>query len=135
MDKIGTVVGLRAQDCPGGGWTGQDRGQERLTVADCLEHGVCGCIYGDAVKLLEACVCKEIYGKGLMAHHPAAFINAIAEEGTKSEAIEWLQRTWNENCELRAALRNAIEEIERLRARVAVLDRCQDRLDCLCRGE
>jgi len=34
-------------------------------------------------------------------HHPAAFINAIAEEGTKAEAVEWLQRQWNENCELR----------------------------------
>jgi hypothetical protein len=41
-----------------------------------------------------------------MAHHPAAFINAIAEEGTKAEAVEWLQKTWNENCELRAALRH-----------------------------
>lgn len=37
-------------------------------------------------------------------HVPAAFINAIAEEGTKAEAIEWLQKTWNENCELRAQL-------------------------------
>lgn len=27
---------------------------------------------------------------------PAAFINAIAEEGTKDEAVEWLQKTWNE---------------------------------------
>ena len=33
-------------------------------------------------------------------HVPAAFINAIAEEGTKAEAIEWLQKTWNERCEL-----------------------------------
>ena len=38
-------------------------------------------------------------------HHPAAFINAIAEEGTKEEAIEWLQKTWNELCEVREALR------------------------------
>jgi hypothetical protein len=28
-------------------------------------------------------------------HVPAAFINAIAEEGTKAEAIEYLQKTWN----------------------------------------
>lgn len=33
---------------------------------------------------------------------PAAFINAIAEEGTKAEAVEWLQRTWNECYALRA---------------------------------
>lgn len=32
-------------------------------------------------------------------HHPASFINAIAEEGTKAEAIEWLQKIWNELCE------------------------------------
>lgn len=31
----------------------------------------------------------------------AAFINAIAEEGTKAEAIEWLQNVWDENCEMR----------------------------------
>lgn len=37
------------------------------------------------------------------ARHPAAFINAIADEGTKSEAVEWLQRTWDELCDLRAA--------------------------------
>jgi hypothetical protein len=34
-------------------------------------------------------------------HVPAAFINVIAEEGTKAEAIYWLQRTWNELCYLR----------------------------------
>lgn len=36
-------------------------------------------------------------------HVPAAFINAIAEEGTKEEAIAWLQKVWNENCQLRRA--------------------------------
>jgi hypothetical protein len=45
-----------------------------------------------------------------MSHHTAAFINALAEEGTKAEAIEWLQKTWNENCELRE--RVAILEAE-----------------------
>lgn len=30
------------------------------------------------------------------AKHPAAFINNIADEGTKAEAIEWLQKTWDE---------------------------------------
>lgn len=34
-----------------------------------------------------------------MPHYPAAFINAIAEEGTKLEAVEWLQKIWNELCE------------------------------------
>lgn len=37
-------------------------------------------------------------------HVSAAFINAIAEEGTKTEAVEWLQKTWNENCALRAEI-------------------------------
>lgn len=37
-------------------------------------------------------------------HVPAAFINAIAEEGTKDEAIHYLQKQWNENCHLRAQL-------------------------------
>jgi hypothetical protein len=35
-------------------------------------------------------------------HVPAAYINAIADEGTKAEAIEWLQKTWNELCWVRA---------------------------------
>lgn len=33
----------------------------------------------------------------------AAFINAIAEEGTKAEAVEWLQKTWDELCAVREA--------------------------------
>lgn len=37
-------------------------------------------------------------------HVHAAFINSIAEDGTKAEAIEWLQRQWDENCRLRAAV-------------------------------
>ena len=48
-------------------------------------------------------------------HHPAAFINAIAEEGTKAEAVEWLQRQWNENCELRklnAEMLDALRDAE-----------------------
>lgn len=31
----------------------------------------------------------------------AAFINAISEEGTKEEAVRFLQKQWNENCFLR----------------------------------
>lgn len=47
-------------------------------------------------------------------HVPAAFINAIAEEGTKAEAVEWLQKTWNELCAVRAELRAAKAKIEGL---------------------
>lgn len=51
-------------------------------------------------------------------HYPAAFINSIAEEGTKDEAVGWLQRIWNERCtlELEAAdLRSCIKDLrERL---------------------
>ena len=34
----------------------------------------------------------------------AAFINALAEECTKKEAIHFLQKQWDDNCRLRAAL-------------------------------
>jgi hypothetical protein len=50
------------------------------------------------------------------AHYPAAFIDALAEKGTKEEAVEWLQKKWDENCELRnenerlrTALRTVVE--------------------------
>lgn len=49
---------------------------------------------------------------GPTPRYPAAFINAIAEEGTKAEAVEWLQRTWNEFCEAkqdRAELMQALK--------------------------
>lgn len=39
------------------------------------------------------------------AHHPAAFINAIADEGTKAEAVQYLQKTWNELCEARKTIK------------------------------
>jgi hypothetical protein len=45
-------------------------------------------------------------------HVPAAFINAIAEEGTKAEAITWLQKQWNETCALRKALRELMKYVE-----------------------
>ncbi len=35
----------------------------------------------------------------------AAFINAIREEGTKTEACDYLQKQWNETCALRTALK------------------------------
>lgn len=37
-------------------------------------------------------------------HVPAAFINVIADEGTKNEAVHYLQEQWNETCWLRARL-------------------------------
>lgn len=43
-------------------------------------------------------------------HVPAAFINALAEEGTKDEAIFWLQKKWNERCYLKAR----VDELERV---------------------
>lgn len=39
-----------------------------------------------------------------MAKYNAAFINNIAEEGNKIEAIEYLQRTWDDLQNLRIAL-------------------------------
>jgi hypothetical protein len=48
---------------------------------------------------------------------PAAFINAVAEEGTLDEAVSWLQKLWNENC----ALRGALEEIATSRVMAADL--------------
>ena len=38
-------------------------------------------------------------------HVPSAFINAIAEEGTKAEAVEYLQKQWNETCALRTEVK------------------------------
>lgn len=51
-DAQSTIVGLKAQCCPGGGFNGMPKDAEP-TVALCLDHGVCGCIYGDAVKEIE----------------------------------------------------------------------------------
>lgn len=36
--------------------------------------------------------------------HPAAFINVIAEEGTKDDAVYHLQDTWNKLMNLQLAL-------------------------------
>jgi len=46
---------------------------------------------------------------------PAAFINAIAEEGTKAEAVEWLQKIWDERCQLQRELTEARADAERYR--------------------
>lgn len=42
------------------------------------------------------------------AKHPAAFINVIADEGDKAEALEWLQRTWDELQDLRKDMDKAL---------------------------
>ena len=52
---------------------------------------------------------------GKAPHAQAAFINAIADEGTKDEAVQFLQETWNELCEAR-------DEITALRARLAEVE-------------
>lgn len=53
-DAQSTTVGLKAQECPAGGWNGMPAELEgKATVADCLADGSCGCIYGDAVKHIE----------------------------------------------------------------------------------
>jgi len=44
---------------------------------------------------------------------PAAFINAIAEEGTKDEAVTWLQKQWDETCALRKAGQALIDDVRR----------------------
>lgn len=49
-----------------------------------------------------------------MAKHPAAFINAIAEEGTKAEAIKYLQETWDERCEYKRMAEQHMREIANL---------------------
>lgn len=53
-------------------------------------------------------------GSWAAPHSSAAFINAIAEEGTKAEAIEWLQRTWNERCALTSHLATLTAERDAL---------------------
>lgn len=59
--------------------------------------------------------------KSVAPHVQASFINAIAEEGTKQEAVEWLQRIWNELCQAEANLRKAQEENAMLEAMNAAL--------------
>lgn len=61
-------------------------------------------------------------------HVNAAFINAIAEEGTKADAIKYLQDEWNENValyaharELRQVASTALEEVKGLREEVGRL--------------
>lgn len=42
---------------------------------------------------------------------PAAFINVIAEEGDKEEAITWLQKIWDELCFVRNQLEETTNEL------------------------
>lgn len=59
-------------------------------------------------------------------HVPAAFINAIAEEGTKQEAVEWLQKEWNENRRLtRELAQMAAQKAKAERDRDDALSGCQ----------
>lgn len=46
---------------------------------------------------------------------PAAFINAIADEGTKEEAIKYLQEVWDERCLLK-------DELAELREKARMLE-------------
>lgn len=54
-----------------------------------------------------------------MAKHPAAFINTIAESGSKAEAIEYLQETWDELQDLKVELDEAKRAISELQKRPA----------------
>jgi len=59
---------------------------------------------------------------------PAAFINAIAEEGARAEAAEWLQKQRNETCALRPAATLALFE---MRHTVAPRNSFTDAVDAL----
>lgn len=68
-------------------------------------------------------------------HVPAAFINAIREEGTKAEACDYLQNQWNETCALRAENERLREALEWYKAQVGGCnrygsdgDKCRDAL-------
>jgi antitoxin component HigA of HigAB toxin-antitoxin module len=55
-------------------------------------------------------------------HRPAAFINAIREEGTKDEACESLQKIWNERCSIAAERDEIREERDDLARRVSAYE-------------
>ena len=42
-------------------------------------------------------------------HIQAAFINALAEEGTKAELVRYLQKEWNTVCAFRRGVRAALD--------------------------
>lgn len=45
-------------------------------------------------------------------HVNAAFINALAEEGTRDELINSLQREWNKNCAYRHIIQDQLKFLE-----------------------
>lgn len=47
-----------------------------------------------------------------MAKHPAAFINEIAESGTKAEAVKYLQSTWDDYCDALAKIAELREQLK-----------------------
>jgi hypothetical protein len=57
-------------------------------------------------------------------HVPAAFINAIADEGTKAEAIQYLQETWNDYCAIKRELAASGETVATLREELAEARAC-----------
>lgn len=59
---------------------------------------------------------------GTAPHRPTAFINAIAEEGDKAEAIKYLQETWNELCEANDECRMLSKQVQALDAKLAELE-------------
>lgn len=56
-----------------------------------------------------------------MAKHPAAFINAIAEEGTKVEAVKYLQETWDNYMEANRIIIMQQKIIQNLRSELGTL--------------
>lgn len=46
----------------------------------------------------------EVMSAKKYPHVNAAFINALREEGSREEILNFLQKEWNENCYLRAKL-------------------------------
>ena len=74
-----------------------------------MSFGSCG---GDDYKFIRPKRGKKMT-EPATPRSPAAFINAIAgEEGTKKEAVEWLQKTWDEKCQLEHELASAKEELK-----------------------
>lgn len=47
-----------------------------------------------------------------MARHPAAFINEIAESGTKDDAVKYLQVTWDDYCESLAKIAELRQQLK-----------------------
>lgn len=41
---------IRVVPCPGGGWTGMPDYIKEAEVGHCVDHGVCGCVYGAALQ-------------------------------------------------------------------------------------